>query len=144
MRGFSAPELAAIKSVAQGNFGSNTIRRIGSMSGGIDSSRNVINLMAGSGAGALAAGPAGAIGVPLAAMAAQKLATKQTRGRADLARAITARGETPKAAPRPQPALDQFLVEGMRRRYPGGTVPITAPVAVGVERSQDPRFRGIR
>ena len=144
MRGFSDAELAAIKDVATGNFGANTLRRIGSMSGGIDSSRNVINLMAGSGAGALAAGPAGAIGVPLAAMAAQKIATKQTRGRADLARAVVARGETPKAAQRPQSALDQFLVEGMRRRYPGGTVPITAPVAVGVERSQDPRFRGIR
>ena len=96
MRGFSASELNAIKAVAQGNLGANVLRRIGSLSGGLDQGRNMLNLAVGSGAGAAVAGPIGAAAVPLVGYAAARASKKGTQNRAALARAITARGETPK------------------------------------------------
>ena len=147
MRGFSKSELAAIKKVAQGDFGSNTLRRIGSLGGGSGSSRNMLNLLIGTGTGAAVGGPVGAVAVPLAGYAAQRGAQAMTKSRADLARAVVARGETPQTAPMqapqaPQSALDVFLQQqGAARRYPTGSGPALAPLAVGAERSQDPRFR---
>ena len=138
MRGFSASELNAIKAVAQGNFASNVLRRIGSLGGGLDQGRNMLNLAVGSGACAMVGGPIGAAVVPLAGYAAARASKAGTQNRAALARAIAARGETPKQStvPRQKTALDQFLDQGMARRYKRGTVPIAAPVAVGAERSQ--------
>ena len=103
MRGFTKDELKAIKAVAEGNMSSNIMRRIGSLSGGTGAQRNMLNALAGmgvgAGAGAAAGGPlGGAIGgvvVPLAGHGAQRLAQKATQGKADLARAMVARGETP-------------------------------------------------
>ena len=107
MRGFSADEKAAIKAVAQGNITSNVLRRIGSLSGGSGAQRNMLNLLvggsAGAGAGGMIAGPfgsaLGAAAVPAIGAAAQKMATRGTQGRADLARAVTARGEPPPTGP---------------------------------------------
>ena len=165
MRGFTDAEMAAIKAVATGNVTTNTLRRIGSLGGGLDQGRNMLNLMGGVAGGAAVGGPVGAAMVPAAGYVAARLAKSQTQGRAALARAITARGETPRqaaaipppssaaarlpqqtldAAMRRYPPLAKFLEAGMRRRYPQGSGAIAAPVAVGAERSQDPRFRGIR
>ena len=146
MRGFSKDEMSAIKRVAMGDFTSNTLRRIGSLGGGSGSSRNMLNLLIGTGTGAAVGGPVGAVAVPLAGYGAQRAATAMTKNRADLARAITARGAVPKqsAAPRPKTVLDRFLEEGATRRYRPGTAPIAAPVALGAERSRDPRRRGPR
>ena len=107
MRGFSADEKAAIKAVAQGNITSNVLRRIGSLSGGTGAQRNMLNLLvggsAGAGAGGMIAGPfgsaLGAAAVPAIGAAAQKMAQRGTQGRADLARAVTARGEAPPTGP---------------------------------------------
>lgn len=140
MRGFTKDELAAIKSVSEGNFGANVLRRIGSLGGGLDQGRNMLNLAVGSGAGAMVGGPVGAAAVPLAGYAAARASKKGTQNRANLARAIAARGEVPKQAsvPRKKTALNQFLAQGAARRYKRGTLPIAGPVAVGAERSQDP------
>ena len=45
MRGFTDVEMAAIKAVAQGNITSNVLRRIGSLGGGLDQGRNMLNMM---------------------------------------------------------------------------------------------------
>ena len=137
MRGFTADELAAIKSVAQGTFTSNVLRRIGSLGGGLDQGRNLMTLLGGVGAGAYVGGPAGAVAVPALAYGAARMSKKGTQTRADLARAITARGEvpTPTSAPRPL-VVDQLLAQGAARRYRRGVAPIAAPIAVGAERTQ--------
>ena len=134
MRGFSADELSAIRAVAEGNFASNILRRIGSLGGGLDQGRNMMNLMAGVGGGALVGGPIGAAMVPLAGYGAARLAKQQTSNRAALARAIAARGEMPGKSnvSRPQGAAQPYLP---------GTLPVVAPVLLGTERSQDPRRR---
>ncbi len=112
MRDFTDAELDAIKKVATGNFSSNVLRRIGSLSGGIDQQRNMWNMFAGMGAGGVIGGAPGAIAVPAVAYGAARGAKRMTQNQADLARAITARGETPPQAPiaRPQGALEQFLM----------------------------------
>ena len=146
MRGFTDAELDAIKSVSEGNLSANVLRRIGSLGGGLDASRNMLNLMGGVAGGAAIGGPVGAALVPVAGHLAARASRSGTQNRAALARAIAARGDTPKqsTAPRRKTALDRFLEEGMARRYQPGIVPVTAPVAVGAERSRDPRFRGPR
>ena len=140
MRGFSDAELSAIKAVAQGNFGANVLRRIGSLGGGLDASRNMLNLMGGVAGGAAVGGPIGAAAVPLAGHLAARASKAGTERRAALARAITARGEVPgqaTAAGLPT-ALDRFLQQGMARRYPQGSAPVAAPVAIGSQRAEDP------
>ena len=105
-RGFTKDETAAIKAVAQGNITSNTLRRIASLSGGSGPQRAVQNLIQGSavggGLGFAMGGPAGAaLGAaagPLAGHAAGRLATRAGQQRANMARAIAARGETRKQA----------------------------------------------
>ena len=146
MRGFSDAELAAIKAVAQGDMTANTLRRVGSLGGGLDQGRNMLNMLAGVGAGAAVGGPVGAIAVPLAGYGAARASKAGTQNRAALARAITARGDTPKQStvPRQKTALDRFLEEGAARRYQPGSLPVAAPVAIGAERSRDPRYRGAR
>ena len=137
MRGFSDVELAAIKSVAEGNFSANVLRRIGSLAGGLDQGRNMLNMLGGVGAGAYVGGPVGAVAVPALAYGAARMSKKGTQTRADLARAITARGEVP--APTSAPGklvVDQLLAQGAARRYRRGVAPIAVPVAVGAERSQ--------
>ena len=146
MRGFSDAELAAIKAVSQGDMSANILRRIGSLGGGLDQGRNMLNLMAGAAGGAAVGGPIGAAAVPLAGYVAARASKAGTQNRANLARAITARGDTPKQTPIPRQktALDRFLEEGAARRYQPGSLPVAAPVAIGAERSQDPRLRGRR
>ena len=95
MRGFTKAEMAAIKSVATGNFTSNTLRRIGALGGGSGPSRNMLNLMVGVGSGAAVGGPLGAAAVPMIGYGAGRAAQAMTEGRAALARAITARGQIP-------------------------------------------------
>ena len=105
-RGFTKDETAAIKAVAQGNITSNTLRRIASLSGGSGPQRAMQNLLqggaVGGGLGFMLGGPAGAaIGAgvaPLAGQVAGRLATRRTKRQADMARAIAARGQTPKQA----------------------------------------------
>ena len=142
MRGFTADELAAIKAVAQGNVTSNVLRRIGSLSGGIDQSRNLLNMLGGIGAGAYVGGPVGAVAVPALAYGAQKAAKAGTQNRAAMARATVARGETPKQAtvPKQRTPTEQFLIDGMKRRYPSGAGP-GAAAAVGLQRYQDDPWR---
>ena len=146
MRGFTDAELNAIKAVSEGNFGANVLRRIGSLGGGLDASRNMLNLMGGVAGGAAVGGPLGAALVPAAGHIAARASRAGTSNRAALARAITARGEIPaqSTVPRQKTALDQFLAQGAARRYPAGSLPVAAPVAIGAERSQDPRYRGRR
>ena len=146
MRGFTDAELDAIKSVSEGNLSANVLRRIGSLGGGLDASRNMLNLAGGVGAGAMVGGPVGAIAVPVAGHLAARASRAGTKNRAALARAITARGDTPKQStvPRRKSALDRFLEEGLARRYQPGSLPVAAPVAIGSERSRDPRYRGAR
>ena len=146
MRGFSDAELDAIKAVSEGNLSANVLRRVGSLGGGLDASRNMLNLMGGVAGGAAVGGPVGAALVPVAGQLAARASRAGTKNRAALARAITARGDTPKQTPIPRQktALDRFLAEGMARRYQPGSLPVAAPVAIGAERSQDPRLRGRR
>ena len=107
MRGFSDAEIKAIGAVADGNMSANVLARIGSLSGGTGSQRNMLNLMAGGGlgygagtmiGGPLIGGPLGAGAVAGGANLAQRLAQRGTQQRADMARAVTARGETPEQA----------------------------------------------
>ena len=146
MRGFSDAELDAIKAVSEGNLSANVLRRIGSLGGGLDASRNMLNLMGGVAGGAAIGGPVGAALVPVAGHLAARASRAGTRDRAALARAITATGTTPKQTPIPRKktALDRFLQEGAARRYRPGTAPVAVPAAIGAERSQDPRRRGPR
>ena len=146
MRGFTDSELNAIKAVSEGNFGANVLRRIGSLGGGLDASRNMLNLMGGVAGGAAVGGPVGAALVPAAGHIAARASRAGTSNRAALARAITARGEVPSQStvPRQKTALDQFLAQGAARRYPAGSLPVAAPVAIGAERSQDPRYNRAR
>ena len=138
MRGFTTDELDAIRAVAQGNFAANILRRIGSLGGGLDASRNMLNLMGGVAGGAAIGGPVGAALVPLAGHLAARASRAGTQTRADLARAIAARGEvpTPTSAPRTL-VVDKLLAQGAARRYKRGAAPIAVPVAVGAERSQE-------
>ena len=107
MRGFSDAEMKAIGAVADGNMSANVLARIGSLSGGTGSQRNMLNLMAGGGlgygAGTMIGGPL--IGGPLGAGAWLVARTSHSglhsagpQQRADMARAVTARGETPEQA----------------------------------------------
>ena len=106
MRGFTKDEAAAIKAVAEGNVTNNTLRRIASLSGGSGPQRAMQNLIQGSavggGLGFALGGPAGAAvgaGVaPVAGQVAGRMATRGTQRRADLVRAMAARGMTPKEA----------------------------------------------
>ena len=137
MRGFTDAELAAIKSVAEGNFGANVLRRIGSLAGGLDQGRNMLNLLGGVGAGAYVGGPVGAVAVPALAYGAARMSKKGTQNRAAMARSIAARGEVPTPTSAPGPlVVDQLLAQGAARRYRRGVAPVAAPVAVGAERSQ--------
>ena len=138
MRGFSDAELAAIRAVAQGNFGASVLRRIGSLAGGLDQGRNMLNLLGGVGAGAYVGGSRRRGCRPGIGLWCPRASKKGTQTRADLARAIAARGEvpTPTNAPRPL-VVDQLLAQGAARRYRRGVVPIAAPVAIGAERSQE-------
>ncbi len=143
MKGFTDAELAAVKAVAQGNFSSNVLRRIGSLGGGLDQGRNMMNLMMGTAGGALIGGPLGAAAVPLAGYAAAKLSKSQTAKRAALARAIAARGKTPKqAAVAPPPSaisgLPQQAIAASIRQYPPGSVPAAAAAGVGAQNAYDP------
>ena len=139
MRGFTKAELSAIKKVAQGDVTSNTLRRIGSLGGGSGASRNMLNLMAGVASGAAVGGPIGAAVVPLAGYGAQRAAQSMTQGRAALARAITARGQTPGRSNIVIPP--KTVLEDFAGRYVPGSAPIAAPVAVGAERSDNRRRR---
>ena len=139
MRGFTKAELAAIKAVAQGNFTSNTLRRIGALGGGSGPSRNMLNMMAGAGGGAMVGGPLGAVAVPLLGYGAGRAAQSMTQGRAALARAITAQGRTPGRSNLAIPPT--HMVEDFARHYPPGAAPTLAPVAIGAERSDSRRRR---
>ena len=105
-RGFTPEETAAIKAVATGNITANVLRRLASLSGGSGPQRAMQNLIQGSAVGgglgfALGGPPGAALGAaagPLVGHAAGRLATRGTQRRANLARAIAARGETPKQA----------------------------------------------
>ena len=85
---------------------SNTLRRIASLSGGSGPQRAMQNMLqggaVGGGLGFAAAGPAGAaVGAamaPLAGQLAGRGATHMTKRRAEMARSIAARGETPEQA----------------------------------------------
>ena len=126
-RGFSEAEKKAIKAVAQGNLTSNTLRRIASLSGGSGPQRAMQNLLqggaVGGGLGFALGGPAGAaIGAgvaPLAGQLAGRAATRATQRRANLARAMAARGETPKQARKaPQDMSLSELMSGYMEAAP--------------------------
>ena len=107
MRGFSAAEKAAIRDVARGTATTNTLRRLGALGGGIGTSRQSLNAVLGGGlgfgmgtavGGPLIGGPIGAALVTGGGNLAARQAQKLTQRRADMARAIAARGETPTKA----------------------------------------------
>ena len=120
-RGFTPDEVKAIKAVAQGNFTANTLRRIASLSGGSGPQRAMQNLLqggaVGGGLGFAVGGPAGAaVGAgiaPLAGHVAGRMAERGTLRRANLARAMAARGETPAQARKaPQDSTLAELMSG--------------------------------
>ena len=126
-RGFTPDETKAIKAVAQGNITGNVLRRIASLSGGSGPQRSMQNLIqggaVGGGLGFALGGPAGAAlgaGVaPLAGQVAGRLATRGTQRRADMARAIAARGQTPKQARKaPQDSTLTELMAGYMEASP--------------------------
>ena len=126
-RGFTKDETAAIKAVAQGNLTSNVLRRIASLSGGSGPQRAMQNLLqggaVGGGLGYALGGPAGAaLGAAVAPVAGQmagRMATRGTQRRANLARAIAARGMTPKEARRtPQDASLAEIMSGFMETSP--------------------------
>ena len=97
-----------------------------------------MTLLGGVGAGAYVAGPVGAIAVPALAYGAARMSRKGTQTRADLARAIVARGETPTPATAPRPrVIDKLSEQGAARRYRRGVAPIVAPAALGGVRPQE-------
>ena len=107
VRGFSSAEKAAIRAVAQGTATTNTLRRLGALGGGIGTSRQSLNAVLGGGlgfgmgtavGGPLIGGPIGAALVTGGGNLAARQAQKLTQRRADMARAIAARGETPTKA----------------------------------------------
>ena len=79
MRGFTAAELDAIKSVSEGNLSANILRRVGSLGGGLDASRNMLNLMGGVAGGAAVGGPVGAALVPVAGHIAARASRQAQR-----------------------------------------------------------------
>ena len=132
MRGFSADEIKAIEAVADGNMSANVLARIGSLSGGTGSQRNMLNLMAGGGlgygagtmiGGPLIGGPLGAGAVAGGANLAQRLAQRGTQQRADMARAVTARRRDPRTGGRP----DSQERPGTARGGDGRIAPRGAP-----------------
>ena len=156
MRGFNASEMAAIKAIFEGGsnkpqkMAQNLLRRIGSVGGGSGQQRNVLNLMAGGGlgaaAGASAGGPVGAaIGgavVPAIGYGAARLAERGTKGRADMARAVVARGQTPKTAPVPRPAVNAFG-RGMMD-FSQTQIPQAMALAYQLSQATDPNITGVR
>ena len=126
-RGFTADETKAIKAVAEGNFTTNTLRRIASLSGGSGPQRAMQNLIQGGGVGAgigyaLAGPPGAAVGAlvgPGAGQWAGRMATRGTQRRANLARAIAARGQTPRQARKaPQDSTLTELMAGFLETSP--------------------------
>ena len=151
MRGFSAAEKKAIFAVADGNLTANALRRIGSIGGGQGQGRNVLNALIASGtaaaAGGAAAGPVGAaiaaVGIPVAGHLAGRAATRATRGRADLARAIVARGETPAQVAEPRP-----FVQGVGRGLAAAPPEVAALMGAGWQGArggmEEARLRALR
>ena len=116
MRGFSAEEQGAIKAVARGDFTTNVMRRIGSMSAGSGQQRNFLNaaagVSAGAGLGTLFGGPVvgalGAAAAPVIGYGAQQVARRGTQQRADLARALAAGAQRQPVAPGRGRAADEL------------------------------------
>ena len=116
-----------VKAVAQGNITGNVLRRIASLSGGSGPQRAMQNLIqggaVGGGLGFALGGPAGAaIGAgvaPVAGQLAGRMATRGTQRRADYARALAARGQTPKQARKaPQDSTLTELMAGFLETSP--------------------------
>ena len=150
MRGFTDAEKKAIFAVADGTWTANQLRRLGSLGGGSGQQRNVLNaIIAGGGAasvGAATAGPVGALalglGVPAAGYGAARLAERATKRRADLARAVVARGETPAQARVPRP-----MVQATGRAMAKVPPHVAALMGAGyhaVQGPDDERIRALR
>lgn len=135
MKGFSKDEIAAIKRVAEGDFTTNTLRRVAQLGFGTDGQRNVLAALAGIAAGGYAGGGVGAVVAPAAGTLAGHVARRRTSRAADMARAIAARGETPGQPP--TRAVDHFIAERQRRRaHPAGL--LMGPAAA-ILADEDPR-----
>ena len=126
-RGFTPDEVKAIKAVAQGNITGNVLRRIASLGGGSGPQRAMQNLIQGGGVGAgigytLAGPPGAAVGAligPGAGQLAGRMATRGTQRRANLARAMAARGQTPRQARKaPQDSTLTELMAGFLETSP--------------------------
>ena len=132
-RGLSPDEVAAMERVVKGDITSNTLRRLGRLSGGAGQQHNMLNAMLGSGAGAgvggAVGGPPGAIAgatiVPAMGWGAQKGAEALTTRNARLAQALIASGMASDVPVNPQSGR---LVEQLLRY----SAPMGAPVMQNV------------
>ena len=122
-RGSTPDEVKAINAVVEGEAISNNLRRLGALAGGQDTGRATLNAIAGSGlgygvgtyiAGPLIGGPIGAgLTYGVGNLAAKK-AMDMTERRANLARAIAARGEALPRKPGRSQTLAELMIEGRR------------------------------
>lgn len=87
---FSKSERAAMERVADGDFTTNTLKKLGGFSFGSGVQRSPLTALAGVAAGAEVAGGAGAVLVPVAGRVSQGLAQARTKRAADVARALMA------------------------------------------------------
>ena len=132
-RSFSPEEIAAMERVVQGDFATNTLRRIGRLSAGSGQQHNTmmatLGMGAGAGAGSVIGGPAGAgigaIAVPALGYGAQKGAEALTARNARLAQALMASGAGGNIPYNPEMGR---LVEMLIRQ----SAPIAAPVRENV------------
>jgi hypothetical protein len=94
---FSKGEIDAIRSIEQGNTAQNVAKFFGRFALNEGRANNVLSAFAGIGAGSLAFGTVGAVGVPLVGQISRSIASKLTKGRAEFLSAVIKAGKDGKA-----------------------------------------------
>lgn len=97
IRNFTQVEKNALKAVVDGDFTTNTLRKIGKIGSGTGSQTSTLGLLAGIGAGGILGGPVGSIAAPVAGQLASKRAERNTMRAASILRALVTgvRPDTP-------------------------------------------------
>ncbi len=120
MRGFTPAEKVAMQRVVRGGKRENILRLLGRFGWGEKGATNIVGASIGSAGGAAAAGPVGAIAMPLAGQAARKAAARATARNVQALQRLVAAGAHPRyivnryavlAGPHATPQeLSQYLV----------------------------------
>tara|TARA_R110000850_G_scaffold404_1_gene2290 strand:+ start:531 stop:2195 length:1665 start_codon:yes stop_codon:yes gene_type:complete len=90
---FNKGEIDAIRSIEQGNASQNIAKFFGRFALNEGRANNILSSLGGIGAGSLAFGTAGAVGVPVVGQISRSIASKLTKGRAEFLSAVTKAGK---------------------------------------------------